>query len=316
MTLNRPIRYVRLSITDRCNYRCQYCMPEIGIDKQCHSDILRFEDYLDILKTLVELGAQKVRITGGEPLVRKGAVNFVKSVCDLDGIMDVGLTTNGALLEELGEPLYEAGLRRLNISLDSLKPDVFRDITRGGDLDQVLKGIEVAKAIGFDPIKINMVYMQGINDGELESFVALSDQNLEVRLIELMPIGEAAQWSKERFVKLDNLFANRTDFTREPAADSGVCRYYRHGEQGGLVGVITPISEHFCTNCDKVRITADGMLKTCLHSDEEVDLKPFLYQPEAMKTVILEALACKPQRHGLDGNNISLSARNMMAMGG
>lgn len=316
MTLNRPIRYVRLSITDRCNYRCQYCMPESGIDKQCHSDILRFEDYLDILSNLVALGAQKVRITGGEPLVRRGAVDFVKSVCHMDGILDVGLTTNGALLEELGMLLYEAGLRRLNISLDSLKPEVFRDITRGGHLDQVLRGIEAAKDIGFDPIKINMVYIQGINDMELESFVALSNQNLEVRLIELMPIGQAAQWAKERFVKLDDLFTNRPDFVRESSADSGVCRYYRHMDHGGLVGVITPISDHFCTNCDKVRITADGMLKTCLHSDEEVDLKPFLYQPEAMQNAILEALACKPQRHSLDGDNISQSGRNMMAVGG
>lgn len=316
MTLDRPIRYVRLSITDRCNYRCQYCMPETGIDKQCHSEILRFEDYLDILKNLVELGAQKVRITGGEPLVRRGAVDFVKSVCDLDGIVDVGLTTNGAFLDKFAEPLFEAGLRRLNISLDSLKPDVFREITRGGDLSEVLSGLEAAKAIGFDPIKINMVYIQGINDMELESFVALANQNFEVRLIELMPIGEAAQWSKDRFIKLDDLFSNRPDFVREPAADSGVCRYYRHVAHGGLVGVITPISDHFCTSCDKVRITADGMLKTCLHSDEEVDLKPFLYQPDAMKNAILEALACKPQRHSLDGQNISQSARNMMAVGG
>jgi len=315
-TRKRQLSYLRLSITDRCNLRCQYCMPECGVDKQHHHDILRFEEYLAIIEALIPLGIKKVRITGGEPLVRRGVVGFVESLSALVGIEDVGMTTNGVLLPTMAQALYKSGLRRLNVSIDSLDQRVYADITRGGSLNQVLEGIELAKNIGFSPIKLNMVYIQGINDGELDRFIDLSQKGYHVRLIELMPIGEAAQWSKERFVKLDDVLSQREDLVRASQKDSGVCRYYKSLVHGGLVGVITPISEHFCDRCDKIRITADGMLKTCLHSEDEIDLKPYISNPEHLRAVVLEALRIKPLRHELDGLSSSSSKRNMVAVGG
>lgn len=316
MQPQKLIKYVRLSLTDRCNYRCQYCMPQEGIDKKAHHDILSYEAYLKILRVMVDLGANKVRLTGGEPTVRKGLVSFIQALSDLEGITDLGLTTNGATLKTHAKALYDAGLKRINISLDSLNPQTFKALTRGGDLTDVLEGIQMAKQVGFDPIKINTVVIKGTNDHEMDDFVNLTKEGFEVRFIELMPIGEAAEWSKDRFLKLSHLFDQRHDLVREISADTSVCQYYCHVDHGGLVGVITPLSDHFCSQCHKLRVTSDGMLKTCLHSEEEVDLKPFIDDPVALRHAVVTALDRKSPRHYLIEEGVSRSKRNMVRIGG
>jgi cyclic pyranopterin phosphate synthase len=265
------------------------------------------------------LGVEKVRVTGGEPLVRKGVVEFVEALNVIAGIKEVVLTTNGILLEDYAKALKAAGLKRINISLDSINADIFRDITRIGDVTKVFKGIEVAKEVGFDPIKINMVYMAGVNDGELQKMMALSGPKVQVRLIELMPIGEAAKWSKKHFASVESVLANQANLRRQPLLDSGVARNYMNDETGGLIGLITPISDHFCHDCDKVRLTSDGFLKVCLLDDFEVDLKPFLddkMTESALRECIEDALLNKQSRHSLTRDEKLPIKRNMVSMGG
>lgn len=313
----RVIDYVRLSVTDRCNLRCHYCMPENGIDKQDHSKILRNEDYVLIVRALAALGIKKVRLTGGEPLIRKGLTNLIQDLRAIEGIEEVTLTTNGTLLHEQVQSLKEVGLDRINVSLDSLDKQMYSNITRGGDLTVVLKGIETARALGMFPIKINVVLIQGENANEIDQFLNALHPDFEIRFIELMPIGEAASWSREKFMNLNEVFNARTDM--EPMTlrrHNGPCKYFKHLPTGRRVGVINTISEHFCDSCNRLRVTSDGMLKMCLHSPEEVNLRPFLQDFEALTQALASAILSKPKAHTLNEDFSKAIQRNMYTIGG
>jgi cyclic pyranopterin phosphate synthase len=304
-SFHRPINYLRISVTDRCNLRCVYCMPAEGIELMSHNDILTYEEIYTVARAAAGLGINKLRLTGGEPLVRLGLPSLVQMLAKIDGVDDISLTTNGVLLGRYASELKSAGLRRVNVSLDSLKPDRFKLITRiGDDLNEVLKGIEVARAVGLEPVKINVVVMAGINDDELLDFAAKTiDEGWQVRFIELMPlVGRdttqfvSASEMKRRLEPLGEL----TPYL--PSVGNGPAKYFRLPNAKGAIGFITPISEHFCFQCNRLRLTADGRLRPCLLSDYEVDLKPSLrggVSSSGLKKLIKEAVANKPQRHNL-----------------
>jgi cyclic pyranopterin phosphate synthase len=304
-SFNRPINYLRISVTDRCNLRCVYCMPAEGIKLMSHNDILTYEEIYTVARAAAGLGINKLRLTGGEPLVRLGLPSLVQMLAKIDGVDDISLTTNGTLLARYASELKSAGLRRVNVSLDSLKPDRFRLITRiGDDLNEVLKGIEVARAVGLEPVKINVVVMAGINDDELLDFATKTiDEGWQVRFIELMPlVGRdttqfvSASEMKQRLEPLGEL----TPYL--PSVGNGPAKYFRLPHAKGAIGFITPISEHFCFQCNRLRLTADGRLRPCLLSDYEVDLKPSLrggVSSSGLGKLIKEAVANKPQRHNL-----------------
>lgn len=314
---HRHIHYLRLSVTDRCNLRCAYCMPELGVPKLHHRDILSFEEYVHIITAAANLGVDKIRITGGEPLVRKGIESLVEQIKSIEGIKSVNMTTNGVLLKEKAHILKMAGLDRVNVSLDTLNPDRYREITRGGELKQVLDGIDAALASGFDKIKINTVLIGGINTDELDAFLAFSGPQIEVRFIELMPIGEAANWAKERFVSAEDWLIRDAGFVPLPRERyDGPARYFTHPTRGGRIGIINPISEHFCNDCNRVRITAEGRLKTCLHSQEETDLTPWLEDPDRLLEVFKEAIHKKPQSHHIGEEGFTPIHRDMNSIGG
>lgn len=309
--------YLRLSVTDRCNLRCQYCMPASGIEKLCHSALLRNEDYLKIVAVMAKLGVKKVRLTGGEPLVRKGLPHLIKQIYAIDGIEEVTLTTNGILLEQQLDGLVEAGIKRLNISLDSLNPLTYSELTRGGNLECVLRGIQKARDKGITPIKINVVLIKGVNTSEIDDFISLVDPFTEVRFIELMPIGEASNWSKDKFIDIDSLFKTRTDLRLEPLkGNGGPCRYYKPDGINGYIGVINPISDHFCDKCNRLRVTSEGILKTCLHDDTEFDLRPYLSSSQKLEETILSAVQLKQKEHQLNSFSYQPIKRSMHTIGG
>lgn len=293
-------------------------MPESGVENHGHQNTLRYEAYLEIIEALVPLGLEKIRITGGEPLVRKGVVDLVRGIKAIDGVSTLVMTTNGELLESYALALKEAGLDRVNISLDAVEATCYAAITRGGDVNQALKGIEAAVKAGLVPVKLNMVYIKGVNDHQLKPLMALTGDQVMLRLIELMPIGEASTWSRDHFEAVQPVLDATEALIRVPYADSGVAKYYKNLETGGLVGAITPISDHFCHSCDKIRITSDGLLRTCLHSDSEVDLKPYIGQNDGgrgIREIVLGALQQKPKHHKLGESNQAVK-RNMFSMGG
>lgn len=314
-SFGREINYLRISLTDRCNLRCKYCMPEHGVEKTCHEDILSLEEIFEITKTFVRLGVNKVRLTGGEPLIRRDILDLVSNIGSLDGVKDFAMTTNGILLPRYARDLKAAGLTRVNISLDTLDPIKYRDITRGGSLDQALEGIEVAKEVGLLPVKINTVLIGGFNDMEIEDLVDLTKDGMDVRFIELMPIGEAAGWAEENFLSNSKVLERLKDlkpvYKDDPASPAV---YYRLGDYPGRVGIINPISCKFCSSCNRVRLTSKGMLKMCLHSNREIDLRTPLRAGEDMERIVREAILTKEEEHGLEeGKYID---RNMNQIGG
>lgn len=308
----RTIDYLRLSVTDLCNYRCQYCMPEDGIEKRPHEDILTLEELANAAEAAVRCGVKKIRLTGGEPLVRNGLVDLCRKLRAIDGLEELCLTTNGALLPRLAAPLREAGVDRLNISLDTLRPDRFKEITRCGALEDVLSGIRAAEDAGFTNLKLDTVLIGGFNDDEIGDFLELTRQHpWEVRFIELMPMGPCAAWDKSRFLPIDVITERFPDLI--PIAPSGVARRYRLPDGIGTVGLISPVSHEFCDQCRRIRITADGKLKGCLHSREEVSLKG-LHGAE-LEDAIRQGIAHKPARHHLS-QRPSDTPRNMNQIGG
>jgi GTP 3',8-cyclase len=312
----RQVRYLRLSVTDRCNLRCRYCMPEEGTTKLQHSDILNYDEITQLVTELAQNGIDKVRLTGGEPLIRKDIVTLVKRLRAVPGIHELVMTTNGLLLKEYAKALKEAGLNRINLSLDTLKNERFEAITRGGQLAQVLEGIEAAKTYGLLPLKINVVLMGGFNDDEIEDFVALTqDEAIDIRFIELMPMGEAKHWSKAHFIPceivLEKVKALKLDTVQEIGSPA---TYYRLPHGVGRVGLIRPMSCQFCQSCNRIRVTAEGKLKTCLHSDTEWDLKPLLKDKGSVMSIVETALSEKPKSHGL--NEGKYIKRNMISIGG
>ncbi|HJB54262.1 MAG TPA: GTP 3',8-cyclase MoaA [Candidatus Olsenella avistercoris] len=309
----RLVEYLRLSVTDRCNCRCTYCMPAGGVPMLSHADVCSFEELVEITAALAELGVRKVRLTGGEPLVRRGVVGLVEMLRAVGGVEEVDLTTNATLLAPLAAPLRAAGLDRVNVSLDTLDAARYEAVTRGGRLVDALAGIEAARAAGFSPIKINCVLMGGVNDDEVPRLAALArEAHTEVRFIELMPIGEAACWPRGRFVDASAVLDAVPEL--RPCGTDGVAELFSAPGWAGRVGLIRPMSHRFCSRCTRVRVTADGRLKPCLHTADEVALRGL--HGEALREAILAGIALKPAHHGMDGAHASESARAMNEIGG
>jgi cyclic pyranopterin phosphate synthase len=309
----RNITYLRLSVTDLCNLRCIYCMPECGIRKFRHSDILSIEEIESIVRASAACGIEKVRLTGGEPLVRNGIIDICNRIASIDGIREICLTTNGTLLPKFAKKLYASGVRKLNISLDTFHPEKYKRLSRTGTLSDALDGLKAAQDTGFESIKINVVLMGGINDDEIGSFVELTRNNdLSVRFIELMPIGECAHWDKERFIDAGKVL--RVIPQLKESGTNGVAKLYQVPGWRGSVGLITPISSHFCSRCNRIRVTSDGKLKPCLHSSAEINLKG-LSGANLIETIRF-AIRQKPMGHHLSAENSSDSLRNMNEIGG
>jgi cyclic pyranopterin phosphate synthase len=317
----RTINYLRLSITDRCNLRCGYCMPAAGVSPCGHEDILRYEQLLRITRAAIDLGVRKVRVTGGEPLVRRGAVDFLARLCALSGLDEVVLTTNGLLLPQLAAAIKAAGVRRLNVSLDSLDPATYAEITRGGELHQALAGIDAAAQAGLR-IKLNMVVLRGINDHEIEDFAALTlNRPWSVRFIEYMPTIRETIW-RNRVIpgaEVKGLLARR--FALEPLTTTPLCgpaRPYRILGAAGTLGFITPMTDHFCAGCNRIRVTSRGLAKSCLLDDATVDLKPALAAPEdvALRQALRTVVSGKPDRHHAADDFAGPAAFAMADIGG
>lgn len=317
----RNINYLRLSITDRCNLRCHYCMPAAGVVPHRHEEILRYDEMLRIVAAAATLGIRKVRITGGEPLVRKGVIGFLAQLAGVEGIEEIALTTNGVLLADTAQELYAAGVKRLNISLDSLNPATFRMITRGGELARVLQGLAVAERIGIK-IKINMVAMRGINDHELFDFAELSRQRpWSVRFIEYMPTIREEHWQKHIISGAEILARLRERYELEPLSSDHFCgpaRPYRIAAAVGTLGIITPMSDHFCGFCNRIRVTSIGQAKSCLMSNEATDLRPYLgVRQQADLIAALAAVICtKPEHHCLGSEDDTSTPFSMSGIGG
>lgn len=312
-TFGRTITYLRLSVTDLCNYRCRYCMAPEGVKKTAHDAVCSLEELRDMTAAAVACGVRKVRITGGEPLVRRGIVDLCRMVKEIPGVKELCLTTNGSLLGSLALPLREAGVDRLNISLDTLRPDRFRTITRLGELSQVWEGIEAAEAAGFSQLKLNCVLMGGINDDEIEDFVNLTKTHpWQVRFIELMPMGVCAGWDRRAFLPVETVRQRCPDL--EAVGAEGVASCYRLPGAAGTVGLIAPMSHVFCGDCSRIRITADGKLKPCLHSGEEIPLRGLT--GEDLVQAVRQGIARKPERHHLERRGGSETRRSMNEIGG
>jgi cyclic pyranopterin phosphate synthase len=317
----RKINYLRLSVTDRCNLRCTYCMPAQGVAKVTCCEVLRYEDLLKLAAAAVRIGIEKIRVTGGEPLVRKGLPAFLSQLAGLPGLRELVLTTNGVLLAEQAAALKAAGVQRLNISLDSLRPETFAQITRGGNLARVLAGIAAAEAEGF-PIKINMVVMRGVNDDEVADFAALTlDKPITVRFIEYMPAARVEDY-RSLLVPGNDILAALSRrfslFTMESSELCGPSRNYRISGGVGSIGLITPLTGHFCANCNRLRVTATGMVRSCLFGRDAVDLKPLLADTAAgaLEQALRRLAEEKPAGHRLDEPTLTPTPFAMAAIGG
>ncbi|MBR0082346.1 MAG: GTP 3',8-cyclase MoaA [Clostridia bacterium] len=309
----RNIHYLRISVTDLCNYRCRYCMGEDGVAKCAHADVMPFEEIAAIAAAAARLGVDKIRLTGGEPLVRRGIVSLCRMLRQVPGVRELTMTTNGSLLPQFADGLKAAGVDRLNISLDTLDAERFRRITRGGNLEDVLRGIEAAARAGFTQTKLNVVLLDGFNADEIPAFAALTKEKpLSVRFIERMPIGDAAGWEPERYLAADAVLRAVPEL--EPIGTDGVARLYRVPGYSGTVGLIPPMSRKFCAACDRVRLTADGKLKPCLHSATEIPLRGLT--GDALETALRDAIWAKPASHTMDAAHPSDAVRNMFEIGG
>jgi len=318
----RSINYLRLSVTDRCNLRCRYCMPAGGLRKLEHDDILSYEDIFRLARAAVSLGVEKIRVTGGEPLVRKGITRFLASLKQIPGLKRLVLTTNGVLLAEMAEELRAVGVESLNISLDSLRPDRFCRITRGGNLNSVLQGIASAERVGFPYLKINSVVMRGVNDDEVNDFAALTlHKPFRVRFIEYMPTlqekkGESYTIAGEELLaKLSQTYPLEKVVKHEL---DGPAVYYRIKGAVGQIGFITPISCHFCNECNRIRITSTGIVKGCLFDNGVLDMKPLLAEGDdaALAEALCRVVTMKPGRHMLTTGTSDHAAFTMARIGG
>lgn len=322
---DRKITYLRVSITDRCNYKCIYCKPGKQFKFIPHEEILRYEEMIEIIEEAVNLGITNVRITGGEPLVRKGIVNFIKKLKKIEKLEDISLTTNGFFLAEYAKKLKEAGLNRVNISLDSLQKDKYRKITRGGNLARVLEGINSALKVGLIPIKINSVLIRGINDDEVENFARLTlERPLNVRFIELMPSGEEIKDNyNDKFIsalEIKESLAKKYSFSPiDISSGNGPAKYYQIEGGKGTIGFITALSQHFCQSCNRIRLTSEGKIRSCLFSNQEIDLKKVIREVgntgkdqilrrKVIRDKIEMAVKLKPEGHKIKegiSNNLS-----------
>ncbi len=306
-SFNREINYLRVSVTDRCNLRCAYCMKEEGIKIKDHQDIISYENILTTIQMAAELGIHKVRITGGEPLVRKDMIPFLEKVSKIEGIDELCLTTNGILLKQYAKQLQQAHVHRINISLDTLNADKYKFITRKGKIEDVLEGIQIALS-EFEQVKINVVYIKGFNDDEVFDFIDLTRKYpIDVRFIELMPIGEAKNWTYEAF----NLEAVAKAVSLEKCPpEEGVATLYRVKNGLGRVGVIQAMSHSFCASCNRLRLTADGKIKPCLFSNQEFSVRN--KSAEEIKNILISAIQQKPKSK----DESIQTLRNMNEIGG
>jgi cyclic pyranopterin phosphate synthase len=321
---NRRITYLRVSITDRCNLRCIYCRPVKDLRLVSHAEILRYEEILEIIEAGTEVGITKVRLTGGEPLVRKNFVHLVESVSKVSGLEDVSITTNGVLLKEQAQEIFQAGIHRINVSLDTLNRRRYLRITGRDCFGDVWEGLKEAEAVGFSPIKVNVVAMRGVNHDELLRFAELSMKRpYHVRFIEYMPVGNDSPWEPERYVSSDEIKSKIETLgplqTIPRSTQDGPARRYRFKSAQGEIGFITAMSRHFCPSCNRLRLTADGRLRPCLFSDDEIDIKGPLRRGcsrEDLKALFKEAIARKPKEHHADILKPGESMRPMSAIGG
>lgn len=329
-TQGRQITYLRVSVTDRCNLRCLYCMPRTGVEFKPRDEILTYEEVTRIVRLSAILGVRKVRLTGGEPLVRRGLVDLVSALVAIPDIEEVSLTTNGLLLDRLAGPLARAGLRRVNVSLDTRRPDRFHRITRGGDIEQVWAGIQAAERADLGPIKLNVVVVRGLNDDELCDLARLTlEHDWHVRFIEIMPFRDDPDWGPDtplpgqRYVSLQEMMERLKPLgDLAPAGDeangSGPARYLRVPGARGSLGFISPVSFHFCAGCNRLRLTADGHIRPCLLGDEELDLRPALRgdaTDDELLELLREATHIKPPSHLL-AEHVVPQGRPMSAIGG
>lgn len=314
-TYGRQINYLRLSVTELCNLRCRYCMPEDGICKKRHDEILTEEEMVMAVKAAASLGVSKLRITGGEPLVKKNILSICRNVSRVEGIREVCITTNGTLLPQMAAPLREAGVRRVNISLDTLDESKYAYITRRDSFHRAIDGIESAVDAGFERVKINSVLIGGFNDDEIETLAALTVKYpVDVRFIELMPMYDGGEFGQRAMVK-NQVVLEKLPQLEPMDADGGVAKLYRLPNAKGNIGLISPVSHLFCDQCNRIRLTADGKLKPCLHSNAEYNIKGLGY--EAMVEQFQKAIQGKPAQHDeLTAENRSGAGRNMNAIGG
>ncbi|MGI5838031.1 MAG: GTP 3',8-cyclase MoaA [Chloroflexota bacterium] len=320
----RTINYMRISVTDRCNLRCIYCMPPEGVPWIPHENILTFEEIERIVRATATVGMRKIRITGGEPLVRRGIVQLVARLASIPGIKDIAMTTNALLMPQFAESLARAGLQRINVSLDTLKPERFARITRFNYLDKVLAGIEAAERAGLAPIKINAVVLRGVNDDEVVDLARLSvDRPWHIRFIEAMPLGGNLSVEKDGYISADEIMKSLTVLGEpevcEGPGGNGPARYFKiHGARG-TVGVISPMSHFYCESCNRVRLSAEGRLRLCLFADDEIDLRTPLREGatgEEIVAIFHKAIAAKPQRHNLKVGHSNCSLRALSQIGG
>ncbi len=318
----RTINYLRLSVTDRCNLRCFYCMPKEGIVNKGHAAVLTYEELLLVAETAVGLGIEKIRITGGEPLVRADIIGFLEKLAGIPGLRHIALTTNGLLLAEMADDLYRAGVQRLNVSLDSLHPHTFSEITRGGDLKKVLAGLDAAEQAGFPPPKINCVIMRGVNDAEILDFAerTLSNGN-SIRFIEYMPAVKEDDWQRYS-ISGEEILGRIADRYMLEHVDkgpfSGPSRDFRIPGARGSIGIITAVSGHFCSECNRIRVTSTGQAKGCLFSDTKTDLIPWLRPPDrvGLAGVLKEIVSTKPERHDISQAGYTHTNFTMSHVGG
>ena len=327
-TFKREIKYLRISLTELCNLRCRYCMPEEGVCKKSHEQMMTQEEIITAVKVASKFGVTKIRLTGGEPLVKKDIVQLVSQIKEINGIEEVCITTNATLLPQYAKDLKAAGLDRINISLDTLNPEKFRFITRVGELKDTLAGIDVAINTGFKKIKINSVLIGGFNDDEIVDLANLTlKQPTDVRFIELMPMYDSGDFGKDAFIPstvviekikeaYKGKFSNDDDIIKEiEHTKGGVAKTYRINGAMADVGLISAVSNHFCRECNRIRLTADGKLKPCLHSNQEILIKGL--DESAMKEKFREAIKKKKKKHDvLSYDSRSHAERNMNQIGG
>lgn len=311
----RNITYLRISVTDKCNLRCRYCMPEDGVCKKDHKDMLTEDEIIMAVEAAASLGITKLRITGGEPLVKKNIVSICRRAAAVEGIREVCLTTNGVLLPQLAKPLREAGVKRLNLSLDTLNEEKYAYITRIGTLDTFRRGLDAAFEAGFEKVKINAVLIGGFNDDEIVDMANLTKQYpLDMRFIELMPMYDSGDFGQAAYLPYSKVLEKLPEAEAVPQ-DGGVAKLYRLPGAKGNIGLISPVSAHFCGECNRMRLTADGKLKPCLHAADEYSIKGLDF--DGMKAVIEKAIWNKPAWHGdLDALHRSQAGRNMNEIGG
>ena len=313
--LGRNITYLRISVTDKCNLRCRYCMPEEGVCKKGHADMLTEDEFITAVEAAASLGITKLRITGGEPLVKKNIVSICRRAAAVEGIKEVCLTTNGVLLPQLAKPLKEAGVKRLNLSLDTLDPQKYAYITRIGKMETFKTGLDAAFEAGFEKIKINAVLIGGFNDDEIVPMAELTKQYpLDMRFIELMPMYDSGDFGMAAYLPYSRVLEKLPE-AMPVAQDGGVAKLYRLPGALGNIGLISPVSAHFCGECNRLRLTADGKLKPCLHAADEYSIKGLDF--DGVKAVMEQAIWNKPAWHGdLDALHRSQAGRNMNEIGG